>query len=188
MLTGLTDNIHAPQQYFRQILLAMSEPATCVSLSQSPEWEKLNAASVGVLLTLCDQNTHVYFSDTLKSDGIIKSTQFHTQAVISEAQTAHFAFITASEFRADDFNHGDEVCPEHSATVVIQVDSLKDGNPLTLSGAGIKSTKTVSPMMSDALVTHYQHQAKHYPLGIDTILTCGNQLIAIPRTTKVEVT
>lgn len=187
MLTGLTDNIHAPQHYFRQILLAMSEPATVVTLNQAPTWENLNAASVGVLLTLCDQNTRVHFSDALNSDAVVKSTQFHTQAVISEAQTAHFAFITTDEFNADDFNHGDEVCPEHSATIVIQVDSLTAGKPLTLSGAGIENTKNASPVLSDALLSHYVTQTQRYPLGIDTILTCGEQLIAIPRTTKVEV-
>lgn len=186
MLAGLSNPTHASQQAFRAMLKAMSEPATLVDIDVATAWENLNSASVGVLLTLCDQNTTLYFSDALHNESVIKSTQFHTQAVVGEAHNAHFAFITSSEFDADDYYHGDETYPEHSATVIIQVDSLTDGQPLTLSGAGIETTKVIAPSISDALLAHYQRQTERYPLGIDTILTCGNQLMAIPRTTNVE--
>jgi alpha-D-ribose 1-methylphosphonate 5-triphosphate synthase subunit PhnH len=31
------------------------------------------------------------------------------------------------------------------------------------------------------------NRPRHFPLGLDFILACGNQLLAIPRTTHVEV-
>lgn len=186
MLAGFTDNIHTPQQHFRRILHAMSEPGTLVDLEQVPTWEPLNAASVGVLLTLCDQNTPVYMSPNLAQDDTTAALQFHTHAAVAGAEKAQFVFVQAGEFNAAAYTHGNEIYPEQSATVVVQVDSLTGGTPLRLTGAGIQTEKTIAPVLSDALLDYYRTQGQRYPLGIDTILTSGAQLIAIPRSTRVQ--
>lgn len=186
MLAGLSNNIHTSQQYFRHILHAMSEPGTPVTLAQSPVWQQLNAASVGVLLTLCDQNTPVYLSPSLAQTDTSAAVQFHTHAAITHAEAAQFVFVQASEFNAAAYMHGDEIYPEQSATVVIQVEGLTGGTTLTLTGAGIQTEKTIAPVLSEALLDYYRTQGQRYPLGIDTILTCGTQLMAIPRSTRLQ--
>lgn len=186
MLAGLTDNIHVPQQYFRKILRAMSEPGTQITLEQAPTWGQLNAASVSVLLTLCDQNTPVYISPNLTQTGTTAALQFYTHAAIEAADVAQFIFVDADAFDAAAYAHGDEIYPEQSSTVVIQIDSLTGGKSLTLTGPGIQGEKNIAPVLSDALLAYYRTQVQKYPLGIDTILTCGAELMAIPRSTCVQ--
>lgn len=185
--SGLSNPTHDAQQWFRQLLLAMSEPGTCITNESISKWGRLSSASVATLLTLCDAQTSVYLSPSMADDKITRSVQFHTQATLSEAKNAQFAFITADEFVADTFNQGDETFPEQSTTVVIQLDSLTQGQSLTLSGAGIKTSKNITPLLSPALLRHYLEQSKHYPLGIDTLLVCKHQLLAIPRSTRVTL-
>lgn len=186
LFQGLENTSHRSQAIFRNILLAMSEPGTIVTIADSPTWENLTAASTGVLLTLCDQNTGVYFSPALHKEAVVHAMQFHTQATISKANAAQFAFINQTDpLDVDDFHQGNELFPEQSTTVVVQVESLTHGIPITLSGAGIQSTTTVSPTIPTALLDYYQTQNTRYPLGIDTLLASGDQLMAIPRSTHV---
>lgn len=192
LFSGLADPIHATQRCFRQLLLAMSEPATVVDIADVPTWGKLDSGSVATLLTLCDSQTPVSLSSSLLDDAVRRSLAFHVQAPIVDSQAAQFAFVSVDECSPDNFslerlNHGDETFPEQSATVVVQVESLTGGKALTLSGAGIENRQIVAPQISEYLLTYYLGQAKRYPLGIDTLLVCGSQLMAIPRSTCINL-
>ncbi len=45
----------------------------------------------------------------------------------------------------------------------------------------------VAPQLPPALLDYLVNHPQRFPLGLDLILTCGERLLAIPRTTHVEV-
>jgi alpha-D-ribose 1-methylphosphonate 5-triphosphate synthase subunit PhnH len=84
-------------------------------------------------------------------------------------------------------SEGTAVAPETSATLILQVSSLSGGRMLRLTGAGIADERMVAPQLPDCIIHELTERPHPFPLGIDLILTCGERLLAIPRTTHVEV-
>ena len=170
------------QQSFRRLLKAMSEPGVIVSLHQlSQGWLPLNLASTSVLLTLADNDTPVWLSGALLNDIASQNLRFHTNApLVEQPQQAVFAV-------ADEQIEGSAVAPETSATLILQVSSLSGGRMLRLTGAGIADERMVAPQLPECIIHELTERPHPFPLGIDLILTCGERLLAIPRTTHVEV-
>ena len=87
------------------------------------------------------------------------------------------------------FNLGNEEYPDTSTTVVIEVDSLTSGSALSLSGPGIQSEQIASfsglPADFVAYLKERQSLVK-FPLGVDFIFVADQQVLCLPRTTKVE--
>ncbi|EKN4208413.1 phosphonate C-P lyase system protein PhnH [Yersinia ruckeri] len=190
LLSHFNHPINDSQQAFRHILKAMSEPGVQVTLPHRQGWGKLNPAATSLLLTLADQETTVYLADGLTSDSIWKNLRFHTGAAAATSlQQADFA-IFHQEITAEQLAHcpaGNEVSPERSVTVVIQIASLHQGTPLRLRGAGIEQQRQISPCLPTALLNYLIARPKTFPMGIDFLFTCGENLMAIPQTTHLEV-
>ncbi|CSE80590.1 carbon-phosphorus lyase complex subunit [Shigella sonnei] len=79
------------------------------------------------------------------------------------------------------------VAPEAGATLILQVASLSGGRMLRLTGAGIAEERMIAPQLPECILHELTERPHPFPLGIDLILTCGERLLAIPRTTHVEV-
>ena len=73
------------------------------------------------------------------------------------------------------------------ATLILQVVSLSGGRMLRLTGAGIAEERMIAPQLPECILHELTERPHPFPLGIDLILTCGERLLAIPRTTHVEV-
>ncbi len=75
-----------------------------------------------------------------------------------------------------------------STTLVVQVETLAEGPELVLSGPGIRGTSTlrVGALPSD-FAARMQANRDSFPLGIDLLLVCGAQLVALPRSTHVAI-
>ena len=58
---------------------------------------------------------------------------------------------------------------------------------LRLTGAGIAEERMSAPQLPKCILHELTERPHPFPLGIDLILTCGERLLAIPRTTHVEV-
>ncbi|CDL37843.1 PhnH protein [Citrobacter freundii] len=82
---------------------------------------------------------------------------------------------------------GSAVAPETSATLIVQVSGLSGGRMLRLTGAGIAEERMIAPQLPECLIHELTERPHPFPLGVDLILTCGERLLAIPRTTHVEV-
>ena len=67
------------------------------------------------------------------------------------------------------------------------VASLSGGRMLRLTGAGIAEERMIAPQLPECILHELTERPHPFPLGIDLILTCGERLLAIPRTTHVEV-
>lgn len=176
------------QHAFRRILKAMSEPGTVVALPLQQGWGQVSPAATAALLTLVDHETPVWLDAALNDDAVRSNLRFHTGAALAEDQAAPFALIqAASAIDFSRFTAGDDLAPEKSTTVIIEVAALAGGEPLRLSGPGLQAPRTVAPQLPAALRRYLSQRANAFPQGIDLMLTSGMALMALPRTTHVEV-
>lgn len=189
--TAFTLPVQDAQHSFRRLLKAMSEPGVIVALHQLKHgWQPLNIATTSVLLTLADNDTPVWLSNTLHNDIVSQSLRFHTNApLVDQPQQATFAVSsdTISSEQLTALCEGSAVAPETSATLIVQVPSLSGGRMLRLTGAGIAEERMIAPQLPNCILHELTERPHPFPLGVDLILTCGERLLAIPRTTHVEV-
>lgn len=189
--TAFTLPVQDAQHSFRRLLKAMSEPGVIVALHQLKHgWQPLNIATTSVLLTLSDNDTPVWLSNTLHNDIVSQSLRFHTNApLVEQPQQATFA-VSSDTISSEQLNalcEGSAVAPETSATLIVQVPSLSGGRMLRLTGAGIAEERMIAPQLPNCILHELTERPHPFPLGVDLILTCGERLLAIPRTTHVEV-
>lgn len=189
--TAFTLPVQDAQHSFRRLLKAMSEPGVIVALHQLKHgWQPLNIATTSVLLTLADNDTPVWLSNTLHNDIVSQSLRFHTNApLVDQPQQATFA-VSSDTISSEQLNalcEGSAVAPETSATLIVQVSSLSGGRMLRLTGAGIAEERMIAPQLPNCILHELTERPHPFPLGVDLILTCGERLLAIPRTTHVEV-
>ncbi|QIX95480.1 phosphonate C-P lyase system protein PhnH [Cedecea sp. FDAARGOS_727] len=191
LMTAFTLPVQDAQQSFRRLLKAMSEPGVIVALTSLQQgWQPLNVATTSVLLTLADNDTPVWIDDALSNESAIQNIRFHTNAPLCE-QPEQAQFAVASEaISSGQLNllaQGCDIAPDTSATLVLQVSSLSGGRMLRLTGAGINEERMIAPQLPECVLHELTERPHPFPLGIDLILTCGDRLLAIPRTTHVEV-
>lgn len=189
--TAFTLPVQDAQHSFRRLLKAMSEPGVIVALHQLKHgWQPLNVATTSVLLTLADNDTPVWLSNALHNDIVSQSLRFHTNApLVEQPQQATFA-VSSDTISSEQLNalcEGSAVAPETSATLIVQVSSLSGGRMLRLTGAGIAEERMIAPQLPNCILHELTERPHPFPLGVDLILTSGERLLAIPRTTHVEV-
>jgi alpha-D-ribose 1-methylphosphonate 5-triphosphate synthase subunit PhnH len=189
--TAFSFPVQDAQHSFRRLLKAMSEPGVIVALHQLKHgWQPLNVTTTSVLLTLADNDTPVWLAGALHNDIVSQSLRFHTNApLVEQPQQATFAVSndTISREQLDALCAGSAVAPETSATLIVQVASLSGGRMLRLTGAGIAEERMIAPQLPGCILHELTERPHPFPLGVDLILTCGERLLAIPRTTHVEV-
>ncbi len=187
---GLHDPVFGSQMAFRSILKAMSTPGTCVTvpsdLGGAPDG--LYPATAAVLLTLCDYETPVFFAHPIS--GVSDWVRFYTGALsVLNPLDAKFALLdgASSEHSFAEFHQGDDRYPDKSATLIIECMSFVDGPCIRLTGPGIKSEIEIAP--SGLHKNFWKDMARNnaqFPLGVDVILTDGLELIALPRSVRIE--
>uniref|UniRef100_UPI00293BD9AE phosphonate C-P lyase system protein PhnH n=1 Tax=Escherichia coli TaxID=562 RepID=UPI00293BD9AE len=173
------------------LLKAMSEPGVIVALHQLKRgWQPLNIATTSVLLTLADNDTPVWLSTPLNNDIVNQSLRFHTNApLVSQPEQATFA-VTDEAISSEQLNAlstGTAVAPEAGATLILQVDAERE----RMRALGefvqnaLRQLRSDHSFFGNTRTSKAQH-ASAAQAG-DLILTCGERLLAIPRTTHVEV-
>lgn len=202
LITGFQNPTHDSQGVFRQLLKAMSEPGTLVSVTSPESIETLYASTFAVCQALMDQQTPLWLSPKLDTKNIKHNLHFHTGVpVIGQSKDALFAVMNATEANlfqnvSQDFAQGTDEYPETGCTLIIQVNSIKnflsDDINLRLTGPGIEEEHVVSisdlaPPLLDYLSNATGERNAPFPLGLDVIFIDQNQLVCLPRTTQVEV-
>lgn len=193
--TAFADAVHDSQTCFRRLLTAMSEPGTRVELDRAGAFGALSAGAVQVLLTLADHQTRLWLSASLQTDqATLDNLRFHVAApLVSEPTEADFAVLARADLDSigallPSLPVGTEEYPDQGATMVIETDSLDQGVAVVLSGPGIASERSVQlGNLPPALVRWLSARDLSSPLGVDLVLVCERELIAIPRSTRVEV-
>lgn len=190
LLPGFDNPVDDAQQVFRATLQAFAHPGRIEALAADcgvPDG--LSPAMTALLLTLADPDTPVWVpAGMAASAGAF--LRFHCGCpLVDDVAAAQFVCVPAGHDMPAlrRCAQGDPAFPDRSATLIVEVASLDEGNTLTLRGPGIQTTRTlrVGGLPDDF---RRQWQANHagFPLGVDLLLTAGERICALPRTTQVE--
>jgi alpha-D-ribose 1-methylphosphonate 5-triphosphate synthase subunit PhnH len=191
MPAGFADKVLAAQSTFRSVMDAMARPGTVQRIEASSGVPApLMRGSAAIALTLFDQDTPVWLDAKLTATtDVAKWIKFHTSApVIADAAACSFAVIAdASALPAfDSFAFGSGEYPDRSSTIILQVTSLTEGPAYQLSGPGIDGTLILRAAIGvPDLLDRLALNAKLFPRGIDLVLVSGDNVVALPRTTRV---
>ncbi|NQV58178.1 MAG: phosphonate C-P lyase system protein PhnH [Alphaproteobacteria bacterium] len=190
LAVGFADPVFDSQMAFRTLLAALSRPGLIQTLPLWPDAPApLGAASAAALLALADNDTPVWLGRAAASEEVIAFLRFHCGCpIVEEPGRAAFALITAPlEMPAlAAFNAGSETYPDRSATLIVQVDELRNDAGWTLKGPGIDGAVRLSAgALPPTYIAELKANHARYPQGIDSILTSGQRLAGLPRSTKI---
>jgi alpha-D-ribose 1-methylphosphonate 5-triphosphate synthase subunit PhnH len=184
--TALTGGfVDAPVQSsraFRQILEAMARPGTICHVSGASPPAPLSVAAGAVLLTLVDPTTTLHLAGDADCAEVRDWVAFHLGAPLVRAEEADFALGTWEALTpVDRFRIGQPDYPDRAATLIVEMDRLVNHGP-ALAGPGIE----LVTWLNLPETTAFRLNRALFPLGFDTILTAGDRLAGLPRSTRVE--
>ena len=190
VLPGFSDPTKNSQSSFRAIMNATAKPGTIATFIDAPvPPASINKAAGACLLTLVDQDTKLWLDSALAIQAPQDWVRFHTGAPIT-AMTGEAAFALISDLTSlpslGDFHQGDAKYPDRATTLIIMLPNLTSGPKLELKGPGIETHIHVSPAgLYTAFWEERADLVSHFQFGIDLMLCADNQLISIPRTTRI---
>jgi alpha-D-ribose 1-methylphosphonate 5-triphosphate synthase subunit PhnH len=195
---GFADPVMDAQTVFRAALTAMSEPGRILAVPSTIHPPAgLPRAAVALLLTLVDFETPLWLPPALSAAAVGGYLRFHTGApTAADPMAAQFAAVDWTgpnlihqRVPLAAFNAGDERYPDKSATLIVCVAGLDGGTlRVRLSGPGIDGARSVAPAgLDQGFWAEVQANHAGYPLGIDLILAAGDAMMALPRSTRVEI-
>lgn len=188
---GFAEPPRDSQTTFRAMLAAIAEPGLVRRVELALDAPApLGRALASACLTLLDFETPVWLAP-----GIGKAAgdwiAFHTGAPLTaDPAEAAFAVLAESDdlLPLDRFALGSDESPELGASLLVQVAGLKPESGATWSGPGIAATRRVAVAGIDAgFWPARAGLAPLFPRGLDIFFCAGEQVVALPRTTKVEV-
>lgn len=201
---GFEHPVQEAQQVFRQVLGALSEPGSVRGLAVREAPEPLNTVSWQICLALLDQETPVWLAEELRSEDVIAALRFHCGSPqVDRPDAAAFALLggqTCPDLAG--FAQGTHDYPDRSATLIVQVEQLTQGDALEdepstsrkpnlileCQGPGIRGVRLLAVSgLAPAWVEALQQNQKGFPRGVDVVLTTGERLVGLPRTTRVRL-
>jgi alpha-D-ribose 1-methylphosphonate 5-triphosphate synthase subunit PhnH len=205
LIKGFQQPTQDSQVVFRQLLKAMSEPGTIVSVGSPETVAPLYASTFAVCQGLMDQQTPLWLSPHFLTADIKHNLHFHTGVpIVEQGDKSVFALTTPYELQRCDlllasalgFSQGSSEYPETGCSVIIQVTqiakTMAESGCLRLTGPGIERERFVlidelPPALLDYLLDETGNRRATFPLGLDFIFVDPTQLMCLPRTTQVEV-
>jgi alpha-D-ribose 1-methylphosphonate 5-triphosphate synthase subunit PhnH len=187
---GFADPVLDAQRTFRALLDAMAHPGRVVTLAPLEAPAPLGAASAAVCLTLLDLDTPVWLDPAAATAEVVAYLRFHCGAPVAGAPAAaRFAVIADAPAMPslNAFDPGTDERPDLSATLVIQVAGLVGGHGPRLTGPGIEREARLEVVGAPALWSGLDANLSRFPRGVDVVLCAERRLVALPRTTRVEV-
>lgn len=160
---------------FDALMWAFSRPGQVKTLPQPGEAPLVDA--------LIDRECRVFSADPLLMPQILRAG-----AQIAEAFQADHLFLGALK-DADllrSIRLGSDLYPDDGATLVLRA-TFGAGANLQLSGPGVDGTLTIQISGLPDEFWNTRKQVMRYPTGFELILLDGDQVIALPRSTIVEV-
>ncbi len=179
------------QASFRAVLDGLAAPGTVRPLAAATAAPApFMPTAAAVALALCDHDTPVWLDAALGADDHVAAwLRLHCGCrVVDEPRAAAFAFIGASQALPplDAFNLGTPDYPDRSATIVLQVEQLGAGPPLTLCGPGIRDRNVLHATgLPVDMPARLAANRALFPRGVDFILTAPNEIAALPRSVRL---
>jgi len=173
------------------VMDAMARPGSvhCItSAAGTPPGMMRGTAAIA--LTLFDHDTPLWLDPRMsEASEVAKWLKFHTSApVVSDPSICSFALIgNAGELpELDRFAFGTNEYPDRSTTLILQVESLREGLAFGLCGPGIDGTAVLQARIEPLdLFARLAINATLFPRGIDVVLVADDAIVAIPRTTRL---
>lgn len=172
----------AQQQNYRALLDAMSRPGQVKPIF----WQGQDGnTTIAVLATLLDGE--VSLADPR---GLLRDADWPLlQAVSAAPEEADYIVCPGNQAPDFDPKLGTLASPEHSATLILQVDSLSEGElRLRMTGPGVDGCLTARfSGLHREWLSRREDWVCAFPLGVDFLLVDHGGVLALPRTTCVEV-
>lgn len=190
MAPGFVDPVRESNGVFRAVMNALSHPGDVATIeAELVPPPPLKPAMAAIALGLLDFETRFWLpDDAMDARAWIR---FHTGARIAEAPgDADFVLVPrgARLPALDTLALGSDEEPHRSATVLLGVRGFGGGRSLRLSGPGIRETATLLvDGLPEGVLAAREAMTSWFPRGVDIVLTAGRELVALPRTTRVEV-
>ncbi|CAN5292637.1 phosphonate C-P lyase system protein PhnH [soil metagenome] len=188
---GFVDPVLSSQSVFRGVMNALARPGSIQTIAEAAHApSRLMPAAAAVALTLFDHDTPVWLDDHFAADAEIASwLRFQSDAPLTtDPVRAAFALIHSGVMLPDfeNFALGMPEYPDRSTTLVVQVETLTGGQALILEGPGIRDTSVLraGTLPSDFVERMLANRAL-FPRGVDLLLVCGTELVALPRSIHV---
>lgn len=168
------------QRAFRQIMNAFARPGVIETL----EGEFLEGD--GMLLTLA---TLLDGATTLADvDGLLSEHDL-ARLEVSAATSEQARFVLTHGKVAPAFmpSLGTLESPDMGATIILKIQEIGSGNRLKLTGPGVDGVCEVAVNgLHPAWLAAHQEWNSAFPLGVDFLLVAEHQVMALPRTTRIE--
>ena len=188
MNAGFADPVHDAQGVFRRVLDALSRPGRIFNLGAHAGAGSVGPAMAQVLLALTDDDTPVWWQQT--DTATAQWLRFHTGAPLADhPQAAAFAVVTdlGQIPCLADFAQGSPAAPEQSTTLLMELPAFEGGLPQAWRGPGIEHVTLLSLAgLSADFWRQCQANQARFPQGVDMVLTCGEWVIGLPRSTQVQ--
>lgn len=167
---------------FRAVMEAMARPGTRQTTTGAMPPSAISPAAGAVLLTLCDTDTPLYLAGPADCDALRSWIAFHTGAPLVGPEACTFALGPwEALLPLSTYSVGTSEYPDRSATLIIDHPAWQ-GRDAILHGPGIKD-QTVFPLPDPPA---FQTNSAMFPLCLDFMFTCGDQIAALPRSTRVS--
>lgn len=168
------------QALFRRILDVAARPGRIADLGDLLDGRP---AALAALAAFCD-NTQMLADLT----GSLSDPDLAFLDVVT-ATPEKAGFILAHGADAPDFTPrlGSLDAPEGGATLVVMVQSLTDGAPITLTGPGVRAEIQLSPRgLAPGWLAARARWCADFPMGVDMVLADRTRLAVLPRTTQIK--
>ena len=186
---GFADKVKSAQSTFRSVMDAMARPGSVqrvVAAAGTPS--PMMRGTAAIALTLFDHDTPIWLDAAMSTSDLAKWLKFHTGApVVQDCSICSFALIgdAGALPDLDRFSFGSNEYPDRSTTLILQLESLSEGDAIELRGPGIDGIAAVRAAIEPPdLFERLAINEKLFPRGIDVVLVADDSIVAIPRTTR----
>lgn len=191
LMPGFADAVFDGQAAFRAVLDALAYAGRVHEVASALDGPApLHPATTALALSLFDFETPIWLDAATGNHAVAEFLKFHAGCpIVAKPADAGFAVIAdpASMPLLDVFYIGEDRYPDRSATLVIQVESLVEGQPMRWTGPGIKDSLEVGiGGLPDNFWHRWALNHELYPLGLDVIFVSGTAVVGMPRGIKVE--
>ena len=136
-----------------------------------------------IIEALIDRECRVFVGDPVLMPVVLRNGA----AIAPVAEADHvFAGSLADLETLHGLCVGSDLYPDDGATLIVRV-RFGTGLRLELSGPGVDGVTTVSIAALPEGFWAWRAAQIRYPIGFDMVLVDGDQIIGLPRSTKVEV-
>lgn len=185
---GFDAPVLAAQRVFRVVLAALAEPGRVLPFA--PDCEPpggLDPAAAAIVLALADADTPLWLDPSLGDAA--DYLRFHTGAPLVAAPGEALFLLARAGNRPPlaALDAGTAEYPDRSATLILAVGALVEGEGWRLSGPGIAGARRCGADGVDGRFAE-EWRANHarFPLGVDIVFAARDRIAGLPRSTRLE--